>query len=378
MDEIDEQEARAEKHGEYVVKNVTIIGKFSLFFGLFGLVFAFFVGACWVGDGILGIAALACFAIGAAFGFLFSIPKSAQNSDGAVARGADSGHVFGDIPRDNTNLEQISDWFVKILIGASLVQLGRVKDAFDSLAIRLSKCLLAAKHEAGGNTGLGLLSNATVLDPYCQAFCLLLIFYYLTVGFLAGYLITRLWLPYVILKSGLAMKSAQRADDESKKKADEAAFLADTLDALRTATRSLENNAPDDNAIRLAVDRSERCQKIFPTNRTLGILMGRFQRFKYGYDSAINTLNQFVSDWRRSGKPEDKDFAAFLFNLACYKNQKAVSVRLPEEAEKERESAWKDLTSSCELDADNKKEALSDKDLESLFNTTNRTRESLA
>ena len=372
MDDLDRQGKRADEHGEYVGKNVKTISGYSLLFGLFGLSFAFLMAGCLAGTGIIAITAFACFAIGSAFGFLFSIPKSAQYSESIKTGGDDSTHGLGDIPRDNTNLEQISDWLVKILIGASLVQLSKVKGLFDALATKLGKCLLMAKHDA---MGCYFQKSLAVSDAFYQPFCLFLILYFLTLGFL----ITRLWLPYVILKTGLAMKSAQRKENELQKNIDNVSFLQDTLTTLRTAIAGLENNSRDDAIIRLATTRSKDCQKLFPTHRTLGILMGRLQRLLKNYDDAIAILNQFVSEWSRLEKVKNADLAAFLFNLACYKNLKAESldqVNQKEDVEKLRQAAWEDLKKSCQIDPDNKKET-DDKDLVSLFNDTTRKKESL-
>lgn len=56
--------------------------------------------------------------VGAAGGFLFGIPRSnAANSDTTATPAR---------YQPNTNLEQVSDWLTKLLIGAALVQLARV------------------------------------------------------------------------------------------------------------------------------------------------------------------------------------------------------------------------------------------------------------
>jgi hypothetical protein len=64
----------------------------------------------------LGFAA-ASGAVGAIFGFIFGIPRTLTSDDGATDKGLRSRIV------PNTNLEQVSDWLTKILIGATLVEL---------------------------------------------------------------------------------------------------------------------------------------------------------------------------------------------------------------------------------------------------------------
>jgi hypothetical protein len=71
---------------------------------------------------LIGIGA-AC--VGAFLGFLFGIPRSGLNSE--APRTSDQND---DIPyRPSTNLEQISDWLTKILIGVGLVELRGIGNA---------------------------------------------------------------------------------------------------------------------------------------------------------------------------------------------------------------------------------------------------------
>jgi hypothetical protein len=43
--------------------------------------------------------------------------------------------------RGNTNLEQISDWLTKILVGVGLTQLGRVGGALDAIGVSVGPLL---------------------------------------------------------------------------------------------------------------------------------------------------------------------------------------------------------------------------------------------
>jgi len=76
------------------------------------------------------VVAAAAGAIGAFLGFLFGIPKTLQSNL------LDSGE--GTRYLANTNLEQISDWLTKILVGIGLVQIARAPDALSSLADALA------------------------------------------------------------------------------------------------------------------------------------------------------------------------------------------------------------------------------------------------
>lgn len=75
----------------------------------------------------VAVGGAAC-AIGGFVGFLFGVPRTLQSD-----RPANAGTSYV----ANTNLEQISDWLTKILVGVGLVQIGRAPDALVDLATAL-------------------------------------------------------------------------------------------------------------------------------------------------------------------------------------------------------------------------------------------------
>lgn len=76
----------------------------------------------------------------------------------------------------NTIIEQISDWLTKIIVGVGLINLMTIQDYLNRLVLSLSKGL-------GVGYGLG-----------APSFSLALIIYFTIVGFIAGYLLTRLYI----------------------------------------------------------------------------------------------------------------------------------------------------------------------------------------
>jgi hypothetical protein len=123
--------------------------------------------------------ALACFGVGALIGFLFGIPRVLQDGPTSPSAPPAAGGVGppanGASPYDlrvNTNLEQISDWLTKIIVGLGLVQLakapGHLSHASDFIAFGLGT---GTKIFAGG-----------------------IIVYFSILGFMGGYLITRLYI----------------------------------------------------------------------------------------------------------------------------------------------------------------------------------------
>jgi polyhydroxyalkanoate synthesis regulator phasin len=105
--------------------------------------------------------------VGILGGFLFGIPKTVQRK---VDSATTPTLAVGDY-QPNTNLEDISDWLTKMLIGIGLVQLKEVPNLIDRIAGYWEPSLSV---------------------PYAKAYAAGLIVYFSTIGFLIGYLWTRL------------------------------------------------------------------------------------------------------------------------------------------------------------------------------------------
>jgi hypothetical protein len=99
---------RTADYEEQITGNVQKIIGTSLAFAVTGLGVGSLTAGSWAGSGIMAITAMACYIIGGGFGFLFSIPRSAQESGKNPSPNATGTNAIL-IPRDNTNLEQISD-----------------------------------------------------------------------------------------------------------------------------------------------------------------------------------------------------------------------------------------------------------------------------
>lgn len=156
--------------------------------------------------------ALACLSAGGIVGFLFGVPRVVQGAISAPVRSTKTAPVpekpvpgppVAPVPVEgtgsmkatatahgvdrsetveatweyhqqvNTNVEQISDWLTKIIVGIGLVELRRIPDLLDSMAKRLTG-------PSPGENDLG--------------FAGALIVYFSIIGYFAGYLLTRLYL----------------------------------------------------------------------------------------------------------------------------------------------------------------------------------------
>lgn len=141
----------------------------------------------------------AAFITGLLIGFLFGIPKSVEPRPGET-----SGMYSA-----NTNLEQISDWLTKILLGIGLTQMGEITRWV-------------------GRTSDYMANNMT-LDGHEAMFIASLMIFFVVCGFLDGYLATRIILPRVFAKSS------------------EIARLQDTVKNRITAEEKVENtNEPEE------------------------------------------------------------------------------------------------------------------------------------
>lgn len=142
-----------------------------------------------VGTGV--VVAAAALVTGGLLGFLFGIPRTLQQptapsaADGTVDDPKKSAANLSARPgtefQANTNLEQISDWLTKILVGVGLTQVREIKDLLQTLSGAVARAL----GDTQGN----------------RSFALSLIIFYLIIGFLFSYLWTRLYLPGAFRKA---------------------------------------------------------------------------------------------------------------------------------------------------------------------------------
>jgi len=105
------------------------------------------------------------------FGFIFGIPKVIAATTSAT-NPALSNPTQNPAPKlkVNTNLEDISDWLTKVLVGATLTQIVKIPTAIGSAAQFMSA------------------PDATQVSFYAA-----LLLYYSALGFLSGYILTRLF-----------------------------------------------------------------------------------------------------------------------------------------------------------------------------------------
>lgn len=118
-----------------------------------------------------GLWAFACLAGGSLLGFLFGVPKVVIDTDGEGNGGRRRAGHPAHLP--NTNLDNISDWLTKAIVGVGLVELREIPGVV----------LRAAEFAAGG-------VEAT---PMGRSTAAALIVLFVSLGFIGGYVNTRLY-----------------------------------------------------------------------------------------------------------------------------------------------------------------------------------------
>lgn len=165
------------------------------------LAFALAVGGS-VGDvlEILGTATIvggAAAVSGALLGFLFGIPRTLQRESAPTSEAPT-------IYLANTNLEQISDWLTKILVGITLVQIGSIGPKLAELA-----------------SALGPMLGGSAASP---GFGLALCVYSFVAAFLIAYLWTRVLFRRELAIADMDLESTVRAVVDDQSNADAVAF----------------------------------------------------------------------------------------------------------------------------------------------------------
>jgi hypothetical protein len=214
-----------------------------LFLGLPAVLALFVYSRSQTGSGkVLAVGlltAVAAFSVGALLGFLFGIPRSVakkpdENTPASGDKAApETAALAVQQFAPNTNLEEISDWLTKILVGVGLIQIHQISGAIEDLASGLAPSL--------GSKATGFPVAVTLLISFS------------IVGFASAYLYTRLRLQSAFeLATAIKRAIKERADTETSALALVQEQLAPgtqnpTLDALtealKTATSGIRTQA---------------------------------------------------------------------------------------------------------------------------------------
>lgn len=177
---------------------------------LFAFVLLFFHGehktfACLNVLAVIG----AYFLTGCAIGFIFAIPKGAQGALPATPQTngvADAGKPGDAKPqgdfKENTSLEEISDWLTKIIVGVSLTQFQGIENMVQSAATKIA----------------GALNNPQAKEFDFTVFSYSLIIFYALLGLMIGYLWTRIDFRKILQQNKREIEEMSKALEITKEK----------------------------------------------------------------------------------------------------------------------------------------------------------------
>jgi hypothetical protein len=199
---------------------------FLLVFGAIGATLAHSVHEGFTIASAAALISLASACLGTLLGFTFAIPRALQSND--VRQDSKYARYIA-----NTNFEQISDWLTKILVGISLVQIGKLPAALGDLGRTLKPML--GNSDIGAGIGVAMCLSATVA------------------AFLLSYLWTRITFTWVLEATGREIEDTVKAVVEDRENNDAEALLlvqqqlsgtanvsAQTLaDALKRASKTV-------------------------------------------------------------------------------------------------------------------------------------------
>ncbi len=153
------QEPRPRTLGALMVAGVMLAANTAGFVGIWVSRWAHPTAGFW---------GLMCLSTGALIGFLFGVPRVSLDSARWVTH------------RPNSNIEVVSDWLTKIIVGVGLVEFHAIGRFVRGLAAELGKAL-------------SLQSGDPVEGP-AASFAQAVIVYFFVAGLIQGYLLTRLYL----------------------------------------------------------------------------------------------------------------------------------------------------------------------------------------
>jgi hypothetical protein len=204
--------------------------------------------------------------VGAFIGFIFGIPRTPASKD-------------PDNIAANTNLEEISDWITKIIVGVSLVQLNQI---------------------GGGIVELGhTLANGLGNHPTSFVFSISTMIFYFVGGFFLGYLWSRIYLPK-ILRASLEEGRLRQELSETKTKLIETKSQQDLQAEIRNEVDKimLQSDPKYTKEIDSEILGEEKLQKLIDSiidnfnNKETSNLFGQIiaTLYKIGYYDVMNHL----------------------------------------------------------------------------------------
>ncbi len=223
--------------------------------------------------------AFACLCTGGFVGFLFGIPRlatqpereSAAPARAAAARGAENaaGALSGAGWQSNSNLVEISDWLTKIIVGLGLIHLKDLPLASQRLA----------SHVAA--------SFGDAAPAQFEAFLLALMIAFSLLGFVTGYLYTRIFLQGALRRAEDAMLRAEQQQVVSDKLDREIAEAGNEVPTtLMAAGATVEDALPSSSELQQA----ERVQRKLAVQANRDTIVDKMMALAREYEQVRATM----------------------------------------------------------------------------------------
>jgi len=175
--------------------------------------------------GTVAIVAVASLIGGGFVGFLFGVPRT-------LSQNGQENDPSSSAIQANTNLEQISDWLTKILVGVSLTQIKAILSAINTLTGILAP-------------GFGD-PNLSEPKPSSISLTLGILTYFTICGFFLGYLWARLYLPSQFVKAD-SLEELQHEVNAAKQSSNQLKYEIDEVSkAQRLVNRQLRTRFPEE------------------------------------------------------------------------------------------------------------------------------------
>jgi len=251
--------------------------------------------------------------IGGLFGFLFGMPKNSHHEEHKKPTNNKKEDTLNSIDKEkyqeNTNLQEISDWMTKIIVGVGLTQFRSIYHEYSVITLTIS-----SENKIGSHTIV----------------CMVTIYFYI-LGFFAAYLWAKLDYNDIINSKLINNKinSISNRTDEIDKKADEINKNVEEIDK-----RSDERDKINIKILEIAsiLDSDKLSKNIKnnylsaindivaknPKHRMANIVLARFYaELSDDYFNAISCLDKYIM-LKYYDNEKDMDLSDALYNKAYY------------------------------------------------------------
>jgi len=244
---------------------------------------------------LINLLSITSVVVGGLFGFLFGMPKNSHHDEHKNGDHKNGDHKKGnhpdlikkDIYQENTNLQEISDWMTKIIVGVGLTQFRSIYEKYTEITLKIS-----SENNIGTHTIV----------------CMVTIYFYI-LGFFASYFWAKLDYNKIITsKLNKKINKISKNSEERDRINLKILEIASVLDSDKIGKETKKNYI--DNMVDIV--RSN------PMHRMANIVLARFYaEVMDDYPAAIASLDKYIL-LKIYNNEKDMDLSDALYNKAFY------------------------------------------------------------